>query len=65
MARKPFSVRLPDEVRDRLELHATETGCSMSDIVTEALANYFSISSPKSLSDRVSRIERQLGLLES
>lgn len=60
MTKRPLSVRIPDEVRAHLESYADQTGSSMSDIVLEALAHYFSLSSPKSLHERVSQIEQQL-----
>ena len=63
--KKTLSIRLTNELHERLDCCVAMTGCSKTDLVEEALVRFFELEYPKSLGDRLGAIERRLAMLEA
>lgn len=62
MAKKTISARIPDEMFDRLESLAAETGKDRTDLITEAIAQYLG-DAVESVGDRLGTLEREVEAL--
>jgi len=62
MGKKNISARIPDEMFDRLEHLAAETGKDKTDLITEAIAQYLGVA-VESVGDRLLALEREVEAL--
>lgn len=59
MPKKTISARIPNELFDRLDRLATETGKDRTDLITEAIAQYLG-DTVESVGDRLLTLEREV-----
>lgn len=64
MTRSQLNIKIDPELLRRLKAHATKQGMTLTDFVASVLAQAISGDSALSLEERVSRIEKHLGLAD-
>lgn len=62
MTRTQLNIKIDPELLKLLKAYATRQGVTLTDFVAEALAKAVSGEDPLALEQRVSRIEKHLGL---
>ena len=64
MASQRIALRLPNDLYQLLESHISNTGVTLTDAVTAAIASYFGAENLMPLLERVSQLEKRLAVLE-
>ena len=64
MASQRIALRLPSDLYQLVESHINNTGVTLTDVVTAAIASYFGAENLMPLSERVSQLEKRLAVLE-
>lgn len=64
MATQRIALRLPSDLYQLLESHINNTGVTLTDAVTAAIAAYFGAENLMPLSERVSQLEKRVMALE-
>ncbi len=64
MATQRIALRLPNDLYQLLESHINNTGVTLTDAVTAAIAAYFGAENLIPLSERVSQLEKRVMALE-
>ncbi len=64
MTRSQLNIKIDPELLTRVKAHATRQGITLTDFVATVLAKAISDEDAPSLEERISRIEKHLGLAD-